>query len=198
MRGMGVSLVVLSVFAPAVGQAQDLKMLGDLGFRAGAGVDLALSDEDTGGADLDDLALPLAFGLAWQLDLEVATFEADLLYRQDPLTVASRNAQLTAHRVSLPLLLKVAVPGLEALRAGSGIEPRLLLAADEESAGSAEDVLESLTWYVPTSLGAALDVGGFTLDLEGRFEFQLSNHYEGPQADAARAHQLMFYVGGFF
>jgi hypothetical protein len=190
-------LALLSMALVCLLAAGPAHALGDFGFRAGAGLGLTLSslapEDDT--VERGPL-VPWAVGPAWHLDLSMVGFEANLLYRQGTSYVASREVEVVHHHLSLPMLLKVTLPGVSFLEAGVGIEPRLLLAASA-NAGAAE-TLETWTFYVPLALGASFDLGGLQLGAELRLEMQISNHYLGLQADDARAHDLMLYVGGFF
>ena len=194
MRGSAlIATLLVCLSAPAAAQG-----LGGFGIRAGAGLGITFSEQDAEFDTHDGLPVPIAVGPAWQIDIPLAKFEANLLYRRELETAAAVGAQYVEHRLSLPLMLKLNIPGIPVFEAGIGIEPRLLLTADGGTEEAPADILETFVWYAPLSVGGTFDLEAFALNVELRFEFQLSNHYVGLQADEARTHHLMLFVGGFF
>lgn len=181
--------IVIALCAPAWGQG-----LGNFGIRAGVGLGLTTPAENLKLGLESSMAAPIAVGPAWHLELPITSFEVDLLYRRYGQGFVEGAEGLFEHRLALPMMFKVEIPGLQDVQAGIGIEPRLLLAMDDENDAS----YEKLVWYAPVSLGGTASLPFMEIDIEARLEFQISNHYIGPQADDSRMHQLMFYVGGFF
>ncbi len=159
---------------------------GSFGVRVGSG--LAFDDGFKG----DDLnPVPLAVGAGYQLDLVLLKLEADALYHR------TSTDYFTLNQISVPVLAKFALPiplPLLGLSLGAGVEPRFNLSASDR--GQMEELdLESTSFYIPVMLGAQFNLGVLALNIEIRYEHQVSRLIKDHDS---KINDLMFMGGVFF
>lgn len=174
--------------------SQAFALGGSFGARVGTGV--AFDDNFTG----DDLnPQPFAAGLGYKLDLVLLEVEADALYHR------TTTDYFTMSQLSFPIIGKFSfpvIPALLSLSAGAGINPRVNLSTsdddttDSDVPGKVTDLdLESTTMYLPFMIGAQINLAIITLNIEIRYEHQLSRLIKDSDA---KINDLMFMGGVFF
>ncbi len=180
-----IAVFALGLLAPLPAMA-----VGSFGVRLGVGT--GMPNDDAGGDDLT--VTPLAVGAAWKLSLAVIDLEVDALYWRRGMEVAGVDA--TEDRLALPVIARVGVPIVPLLQIGAGLEPRFLLGAEVDGK-DASDNFESMVLFLPVVLGLSLDLGGFGIGADIRYEFQLNKDVKEGN-DGARIHELMVFGGAFF
>lgn len=187
MKKSALALIPLLAAAPLC----SAHALGSFGARVGYG--LHMSDpEPAKGADEPTM---IAIGAAWQLDLLVAKLEADLMWRRsstsDPDVSVDRLGLTALGRFGIPL-----VPAVFSLDLIGGLEPRFLIGTDP-SAG--EDFQESMVLFLPVGVGGTLNLQAVELNLDIRYEHQLTASGKGSKAlEDYRSNNLTFLAGVFF
>jgi hypothetical protein len=178
------ALVPLLVAAPLC----SAHALGSFGARVGYG--LHISDPEP----VNEPTM-IAVGAAWQLDLLVAKIEADLLWRRsttsDPEITVDRLGLAALGRFGIPL-----VPGVFSLELIGGLEPRFLIGADPSGVENGE---EAMVLFLPVGVGGALNLLAVELNLDIRYEHQLTASGKGSKAaEDYRSNNLTFLAGVFF
>jgi hypothetical protein len=185
--------------AMVVAAASPAAALGlNYGVRAGYGI--GMPDPDKG----VDSASVLAAGLGVMLDLAILGLEVDLLYNRQTTTYKG-DIEGVVGNIAIPVLARGSFPVIPAflsLDFGGGLEPRFPISAtlDGESKGADgkeyTENLESMPLYLPIFIGATLDIKLVKLNLDIRYERQLTASSKADED--ARFHELVFMAGGFF
>ena len=182
--------IALTAAAPAFA-------LGKFGARVGSGV--SFYNIDIEGASEPDIT-PFAIGAAFKLGLGPIGVEADALYWSH--TSDDNGVETSETRLALPVMGKFDISPLPVIKVeiGAGIEPRFLLSAERTQNGKTTDESDGqkgMVMYIPVSLGAGLNLQVLELNLEARYERQITDHLE-EGGDKVRHHQLMIFAGAFF
>ena len=162
--------------------------LGSFGARAGYGLHFSESDPT-----VKSNGEPTSFvgGAAWKLDVLVAAFEVDLLYRRKAFDAGGGNEDRFSvgalGRFSIPI-----VPLFFSLDLVGGLEPRFFVTGSK----GVEDDAKAMTLYLPVGVGASLDLQLIDLNLDMRYERQLTPSLKSDED--ARSHNLTFLAGVFF
>ncbi len=184
MKKSALALIPLLAAAPLCSASA----LGSFGARAGYG--LHFSDPEVKGAEE-----PTSFvgGAAWKLDVLVAAIEVDLLYRRAAQEIEGKNTNTDRFsvgalgRFSIPI-----VPLFFSLDLVGGLEPRFFVTGSK----GVEDDAKAMTLYLPVGVGASLDLQLIDLNLDMRYERQLTPSLKSDED--ARSHNLTFLAGVFF
>ena len=182
MKKSALALIPLLAAAPLCSASA----LGSFGARAGYG--LHFSDPEGKGAEE-----PTSFvgGAAWKLDVLVAAVEVDLLYRRKAFDGGGGNEDRFSvgalGRFSIPI-----VPLFFSLDLVGGLEPRFFVTGSK----GVEDDAKAMTLYLPVGVGASLDLQLIDLNLDMRYERQLTPSLKSDED--ARSHNLTFLAGVFF
>ena len=177
--------------AMVVGAASPAAALGlNYGVRAGYGIGMPDPDDGVDSAEVIDV------GLGVLLDLAILALEVDLLYNRQ--TTTSKAGDAVGGNIAIPLLARgnfPIIPAFLSLDFGGGLEPRFPISATFDGKDNMDD-RESMPLYLPLLIGATLDLKIIMLNMDIRYERQLT---ASSKADGdARFHELVFMAGGFF
>ena len=159
------------------------------GVRVGGGTSFYNDNSPTAPADEPDRSL-FAIGPAYRVDLVRFGFEADALYWTHRFRAGDDKHM--ERRLALPLIGKLDVSpfALLKLELGVGLEPRFLLASDSKIAGA--DV-EVAVLYLPVTLSAAINVFRLEMNLEARYEHQMTDHIVEDGDEIRHPHLMVFF-----
>lgn len=182
--------------AMVVAAASPAAALGlNYGVRAGYGIGMPDPDDGVDSASVIDA------GLAVMLDLAILGLEVDLLYNRQT-TKAKGGGESNVGNIAIPILARGSFPVIPmflSLDFGGGLEPRFPISAEAEAGGKTvdfKDDLESMPLYLPIFIGTTLDIKLVKLNLDIRYERQLTA--SSKSNEDARFHELVFMAGGFF
>jgi hypothetical protein len=182
--------------AMVVAAASPAAALGlNYGVRAGYGIGMPDPDDGVDSASVIDA------GLAVMLDLAILGLEVDLLYNRQT-TKAKGGGEANVGNIAIPILARGSFPVIPmflSLDFGGGLEPRFPISAEAEVGGTTvdfKDDLESMPLYLPIFIGTTLDIKLVKLNLDIRYERQLTASKKSDED--ARFHELVFMAGGFF
>jgi len=184
MKKSALALIPLLAAAPLCSASA----LGSFGARVGYG--LHFTDPEVKGIDEPT---SLVGGAAWKLDVLVAALEVDLLYRRAALEVAGES--INEDRFSVGALGRFSIPIVPlffSLDLVGGLEPRFFVTGSK----GVEDKAKAMTLYLPVGVGASLDLQLIDLNLDVRYERQLTP--SSKSNEDMRSHNLTFLAGVFF
>lgn len=143
----------------------------------------------------DASIFPFAIGPAIKLDAPLLELEVNALYWQT--TYENSAADMVDTELAIPIIARLSlpiVPMVLDLQLGAGIEPRIHLGTTiggEDFDGPDRETV----MYLPISVAGDLNLGVATLNLEMRYEYQLTERVKG---DDTRVDYLTFFGGFFF
>lgn len=184
--------------AMVVAAASPAAALGlNYGVRAGYGIGMPDPDDGVDSASVIDA------GLAVMLDLAILGLEVDLLYNRQT-TKFKGGIEGVQSNIAIPILARGSFPVIPmflSLDFGGGLEPRFpigtTLDGEDKVAGvDLADDQESMPLYLPIFIGTTLDIKLVKLNLDIRYERQLTA--SSKSNEDARFHELVFMAGGFF
>jgi len=174
--------------AMVVGAASPAAALG-LKYGARLGTGITFPDPEPDGVDIS----VFAGGLGVLLDLAIIGIEIDAMY----LRHSASKGDATDSWIALPALGRFnfpVIPAFLSLDFFAGLEYRLGIGAEAGGKDFGDDQQSPL--YLPVGIGGTLDLKIIQLNLDMRYERQLTAHSKG--ADDARIHELLFMAGAFF
>ncbi len=186
MKKSALALIPLLAAAPLCSASA----LGSFGARAGYGLHFSDSDPTV---KSDGEPTSFVGGAAWKLDVLVAAVEVDLLYRRAALEVG--DTKFNEDRFSVGALGRFSIPIVPlffSLDLVGGLEPRFFVTGSK----GVEDDAKAMTLYLPVGVGASLDLQLIDLNLDMRYERQLTPSLKSDED--ARSHNLTFLAGVFF
>jgi hypothetical protein len=182
--------------AMVVAAASPAAALGlNYGVRAGYGIGMPDPDDGVDSASVIDA------GLAVMLDLAILGLEVDLLYNRQT-TKFKGGGEANVGNIAIPILARGSFPVIPmflSLDFGGGLEPRFPISAEADIGGKTvdfKDDMESMPLYLPIFIGTTLDIKLVKLNLDIRYERQLTA--SSKTNEDARFHELVFMAGGFF
>ncbi|MGK0360674.1 MAG: hypothetical protein ACI9U2_002987 [Bradymonadia bacterium] len=144
----------------------------------------------------DASIFPFAIGPAVKFTLPMLELELNALYWSTTLE-GSSGAETVDNELALPLIARVmlpVVPLLLDLGLGIGLEPRFHLSTTVDGKDfDSED--RQMVMYLPLSVAGDLNLGVANLNVEIRYEYQLTERSEG---DKTKIDYLTFFGGVFF
>lgn len=181
-----------AILAGAVitGAASPASALGlKYGVRAGTGI--TFPDQDP--APKEDPSV-FAAGLGLLLDLAIIGVEVDALYLKH-----SGENDSSASYIAVPALGRFnfpIIPAFLSLDFFAGLEYRLGIGLDGGKGVGELDDHQKNPLYLPIGIGGTLDLKIIQLNLDMRYERQLTAHNDFDED--ARIHELLFMAGAFF
>jgi hypothetical protein len=143
----------------------------------------------------DTSIFPFAIGPAIKFKAPVLQLEVNALYWQT--TIENDIAETVDTELAIPIIARLSLPIVPLvldLQLGAGIEPRIHLGTTVD--GSDFDGPDRETvMYLPVSVAGDVNLGVATLNLEIRYEHQLTERVKG---DEQRIDYLTFFGGVFF
>lgn len=187
-KTMMAAVAMLGLFA--AGEAMALGVNYGLRLGTGSGFDR----DDKLGEDAS--IFPFAIGPAVKLSLPLIEVEVDALYWSTTTEVA--GVEGVQNELAVPIIARVSfpiVPVLFDLQLGLGIEPRVFLGATFDGEDVPDNDDQQTVMYLPISVGGDINLGVASLNVEIRYEYQLTDRIKD---DDSRIDYLTFFGGFFF
>lgn len=196
--------------AMVVGAASPAAALGlNYGVRAGYGIGMPDPDKGVDSASVIDV------GGAVMLDLALLGLEIDLLYNRQTTTFKDQGAgsfDSVQSNIAIPVLARGSFPIIPlflSLDFGGGLEPRFPIGLEVDGKSKPPggkdyaDSLESMPLYLPIFIGGTLDLKLLKVNLDIRYERQLTASVKENSATSnkeadIRFHELVFMAGALF
>lgn len=140
---------------------------------------------------------PFAIGPAVKFTLPMLELELNALYWSTTFE-SSSGLDSVDNELAIPLIARVKlpiVPLLFDLGLGIGIEPRFHLSTTLDGKDFDSPVDRQMVMYLPLSVAGDLNLGVAKLNIEIRYEYQLTERFEG---DETKVDYLTFFGGVFF